>query len=978
MNGIRVSFFVSILPFLCDSLHGQSWKVYADSASGFRAEKNFNRALEYYDKAKNFLERDSAYSKSYGEVCVSIGEIYNSTGQSKKIVPFYQEARKTIEKKNGKENIAYAEVTDRLGQFTIGISQTDAEKYFLEALEIRERLFGKGSPEYARSCNSLGILYERAFDFEKAVNYHLEGKGIWEKKRPKEDVNYARSCNNLAAVYSKMSEYEKAEPLALEAKAIREITPGKWSRDYAITCMNLGNIYKGMGQLKKAEDFYLDGKNIRDSVFTKRNNEYLESAISLGNLYSINGEYEKAEPLYVEVRLVRSELDKGASSYALSCNNLGDLYSNIGQYARAEELLNEAKDIWNRILEKDNSLHAFNRNSLGQIYSAIVQSKIAESYFLEARPLWEKAFGKEHPYYVQNTNDLARVYWNLGQTAKADELYSQAFATQYDLINKIFQFTNENEKGLYIKNIIGSSDEYYSFYYKKFDRNKGAKPFTMSLQNRNLILSSVQEMKQSVFKTNDPAVIRTFNDWIVLKKELVRLHSRPNGVDQEQVKQTEARADAKEKELSRLSSSFAKLQKKTGWKDVKSQLRVNEAAIEFADFRLFNGRKRTDSIVYIAILIRRDLPDPVLIPLFEKKNLDHLLEQTHTDQTGINQLYSSPAVFNLVWRPIEKHLAGIRKIYFAPAGDLFKLSFGALPVNSKAVLGDKYKLDQLNSTVNVGKQNKSFITVSDKIQVYGGIEYDADTVVLKETISAHHTNNNLSRSLPADLTRGSSFKFLPGTMDEANAIKKQADQKSIRVSVLSGINASEESFDSLDGALSPSILHIATHGFFFGDPNEDKADTSLRKFQTSGKVFRQSEDPLLRSGLLFAGGNYAWRGRFINGIEDGIVTAYEVSNMYLPNTKMVVLSACETALGDVKGSEGVYGLQRAFKMAGVQNLVMSLWKVPDGETSEFMQQFYKNMFARQPITDAFYNAQRKIKIKYRKDPYKWAAWVLIR
>jgi CHAT domain-containing protein len=154
--------------------------------------------------------------------------------------------------------------------------------------------------------------------------------------------------------------------------------------------------------------------------------------------------------------------------------------------------------------------------------------------------------------------------------------------------------------------------------------------------------------------------------------------------------------------------------------------------------------------------------------------------------------------------------------------------------------------------------------------------------------------------------------------------------------------------------------------------------TFIRISNIGGKVFRQSDNPLFRSGLALAGANYAWLGKPIAGIEDGILTAYEVSNMYLSNTKLVVLSACETALGDIKGSEGVYGLQRAFKIAGVQNLVMSLWKVPDAETAEFMQLFYKNLFAKQTISQAFYNTQLVMKNKYRDDPYKWAAWVLVR
>ena len=194
--------------------------------------------------------------------------------------------------------------------------------------------------------------------------------------------------------------------------------------------------------------------------------------------------------------------------------------------------------------------------------------------------------------------------------------------------------------------------------------------------------------------------------------------------------------------------------------------------------------------------------------------------------------------------------------------------------------------------------------------------------------------------------------------------------------VLSGDSATEESVKALNGTASPAVLHIATHGFFFPDPKELK--DSVRTSMSAQNPFRQSDNPLMRSGLFLAGASNAWMGKSIQGVEDGILTSYEVSNLYLPNTKLVVLSACKTALGDIQGNEGVYGLQRAFKIAGVQNLVMSLWKVPDAETAEFMQAFYKNIFDKQSIDEAFYNAQAIMRNKYREEPFKWAAWVLVR
>jgi CHAT domain-containing protein len=233
-----------------------------------------------------------------------------------------------------------------------------------------------------------------------------------------------------------------------------------------------------------------------------------------------------------------------------------------------------------------------------------------------------------------------------------------------------------------------------------------------------------------------------------------------------------------------------------------------------------------------------------------------------------------------------------------------------------------------------------------------------------------------TRSLPKDLLRGAvgDFDYLSQTEKEITGIGSIARQQGYSVDVTDGVRASEESFKALSGKNSPAIIHLATHGFFFPDPKNSKKD----EWRAGYTVFQQSENPLMRSGLALAGANNAWNGKPVEGVEDGILTAYEVSNMYLPNTQLVVLSACETGLGDIQGGEGVYGLQRAFKMAGVKNLVMSLWKVDDITSSEFMQEFYKNIFLKQSIQDAFAHAQTVLKNKYRNDPYKWAAWILVR
>jgi CHAT domain-containing protein len=212
---------------------------------------------------------------------------------------------------------------------------------------------------------------------------------------------------------------------------------------------------------------------------------------------------------------------------------------------------------------------------------------------------------------------------------------------------------------------------------------------------------------------------------------------------------------------------------------------------------------------------------------------------------------------------------------------------------------------------------------------------------------------------------------LPGSAEEVSTIQQLFHEYKLAGNSFMELYASEENLKALSGN-SPQILHIATHGFFLPEPNKAKNDKVLN--QTN--AYTLADDPLLRTGLILAGGNYAWSGKTpVEGVEDGIATAYEISQLNLSNTELVVLSACETALGDVKGSEGVFGLQRAFKMAGVKKMLVSLWKIPDKETAELMTSFYTYWMKGKTINDAFTQAQADMRKKY--SPFYWAAFVLV-
>jgi CHAT domain-containing protein len=221
------------------------------------------------------------------------------------------------------------------------------------------------------------------------------------------------------------------------------------------------------------------------------------------------------------------------------------------------------------------------------------------------------------------------------------------------------------------------------------------------------------------------------------------------------------------------------------------------------------------------------------------------------------------------------------------------------------------------------------------------------------------------------------FDYLQNTLKEADSVSAKLVKTNIRVKEFKGQSALEESFKALSGPGSPSVIHIATHGFYYPYPQDQQRREQAIMAGAGEMKYSYSEDPLLRSGLIMAGANRAWIGKPVPpGVEDGILTAREVSEMDLRHTQLVVLSACQTGLGDVKGSEGVEGLQRAFKMAGVRYLIISLWEVPDKETVEFMDAFYSQWLGGKEIREAFRTAQQYMYLRYPNEPDKWAAFVL--
>jgi CHAT domain-containing protein len=504
------------------------------------------------------------------------------------------------------------------------------------------------------------------------------------------------------------------------------------------------------------------------------------------------------------------------------------------------------------------------------------------------------------------------------------------------------------------------------------------------LQLKGFVLNNGANVLQQVRKSGNAQLQQLVTLWQSNKSILSKQYSLPALSRMQDLDEFEKSTNDLEKQINQRSAVFSTNQQnqQIDFEKVQQHLKPGEAAIEFIRFNYYNN-EWTDSILYAAFVILPGETNPRFVPICEERALSRLLDsKLLSSEQFIKQIYrggrlgnnktidgkKGDSIYNLVWKPLLPWLNGVKKISIAPAGLLNRVAFNALPADNNTYLIDKYQLRQYNSVRQIAEVKIPVAPAKGTIDIalYGGIAFSAEDTI-KES------GKEITTTLPDEIKRsmrGGNWSSLPGTLKEVNSIRQLYTNNKKSPKTITGSAATEESLKELSGH-SPVILHLATHGFSLPNAIE------RRKNNTPGgeNQFSLADNPLLRSGIIMAGANRVWNGAEpAPGKEDGIVTAYEISTLDLSNTELVVLSACETALGDIKGTEGVFGLQRAFKLAGVQNMLLSLWQVPDAETAELMNLLYSNKLNGMNTQDAFNRAQETMRKKY--PPYYWAAFVL--
>jgi CHAT domain-containing protein len=402
------------------------------------------------------------------------------------------------------------------------------------------------------------------------------------------------------------------------------------------------------------------------------------------------------------------------------------------------------------------------------------------------------------------------------------------------------------------------------------------------------------------------------------------------------------------------------------FQEIKEKLNEDDVIVDLLNYYYFDNESGEKSRgVMDALIIKKEYEFPKFIKLFDNSNFDSLYSKSKGDINRISKLYNDVKMSDLFLSPLTNEFEKEKYIYISLSGISSKINFNALLINDFQTLGEKYQVHLIGSSYDFLTSQESYFNEFESIDLllYGDIDYD--NIELNEVATFRGSSNNKLYPMRAQ-SNVLKWSYLPGSDKEVNEIKVSSDSYGFKSQIIKGNKATKSSILLLDGKKDNYILHLATHGFFFeGFKKEPTISNGLTDI-----------DPMLRAGLVFAGVNKYW-GEPIDSsvLDDGILTAKEISNLDLNSCQLVVLSACETGLGEINGSEGVYGLQRAFKMAGVKNVIMSLWKVPDAQTAELFGLFYEGCFKGLSIHESLRVAQSKMKEKY--SPYYWAGFILL-
>lgn len=945
----------------------------------YHIDANDTLACQYVDEAMNLIDKEDSDQKFEYAKLMSLWCQYGTDEfreeailRGEKALQFFRELNLSYNRAECLSTLAYLySVTED----SLNVNSRKSVEYCFKALELID--IKNDSEIYASILSHLSGAYISVGKYQKAIEV------------ADSCIAYSDSClktqKRQTILYAK---YSDAYSLALHNKAIALYYQGRyldcltcnktnlqfrldtWEKTsrYAICARNLAMVEDKLGLYADSYNHFLECYN----TYEKINQLPLSEMIEL-SCYMIENDIKRGELFlarykypYIELLVESNKLDieKYPETYGLFLSTAVNYWLYVGDYANAFDYLYRAEDA--------NLQYVIDDDVYIQMQIQVCQDSTAFNNATSFQEIYDTSYGKDNIKSINNLLNVVKSAMSIHNWTVADSCANRYLYGMRKHIGKMFPSMTSEDRELFHKKIYNNLFKYLPSFFN-YTRRKGFDKamYDLALLNKGLLLRTEQELIKLVQSSNNNEALELYYE---IQDNTANLKRANNQVEYDSLSNI---LHQQQLSLQKMIPSFDKIVKQydISWEDVKNSLKKDEIAIEFVDITDHNTGNKSCK----ALVLKHDWNFPYYIDLFNETDLCNIDKEDY---------YTTSHLFALIWNPIYAKILqyedSITKVYFSPSEMISQIAIESLIDYWDQNRSEKYAFHRLSSTRElVLREEKTNIK---NAVVYGGLIYDAEIQDIvnnnKQFDIALANMNRSSASIIDSLeNKRAGIRYLPATKIEGEIIESKFKNNNIQCSFLNNISGTEESFYALEQS-NTNILHVATHGFYWSQSELDslhaKRDVTLSQIGLNTNLSTE-EKAMTRSGLFLSGANLALSGQELpNNTCDGILTAYEISKLDLTSVDLAVLSACETGLGEIKSGEGVYGLQRGFKKAGTNSILMSLWKVDDDATQKLMTEFYENLLNGKTKAQSLLNAQRCVKSQPGwEGPEYWAGFILL-
>lgn len=819
-----------------------------------------------------------------------------------------------------------------------------------------------------RTLNNLLLAYADSGDW-KASLYYAEAAHdrAAEEFKPTDGSklithpSYRVATYNLARLYDLNDRPADAEVYYVLSRDMYAYADERHTSYYIDATYYLAQLYIRWQIFDKAERYLAEALPAMAAYYGPESSRYFEAAMSQVTIWTARYQAADLDSAMKYLRQLQPVAEKtygtGTTQHIQVLHQLGTLHIRRYELEVAKKYYLQAAGHYRRQNQQESGDFANLCNDLAAIHYWQEKYDSAAVYLHESIRLKKMIYGSESDNYRENLSNLLYLYATLGKYPEMKTLFGDVLARHRHAVQEAFAFMTEKERYAFYLQFRKTLDLFYAYAVRQYSQDPAVAEdfYDLALENKAILFRSTQNILRMVQQHGNAAC----QDALQSYKRGHFLLGKP--VEEQQAagfsgRELQDYAEMSEKHMvACYQSLIGKPKKRPTWRDIQQALQPTEAAIEIISYRDFHQ----STYGYAAVLLRHT-GAPVLIPLGMTDSLDQKYFVYY--RNAINTEMEDEWSYRVYWAAIDQHLGSIQRVFISPDGVYSQLNIETLyDPDRQQFLADRYQIHLITNTRDLATRASRTHWQPPfgqfKVTLFGSPDFDGQPAPVQQelNLSAPATRDDtLRRSLQLD-----ALKDLPGTREEVLKIERVLQQVKVKAQVFLEEQASER---QLIAIRNPTVLHIATHGFF-----------NLGEALPTGKRSRYHHDnPLLHSGLLLAG----CQGKEAGG--EGIFTAYEAMNMTLDSTQLVVLSACETGRMEIGANnrDGVSGLQRAFYTAGAKNILMSLWSVNDAATQVLMTNFYEEWIRLGDKRQAFRQAQQRLRAQY-KHPYYWGAFVLV-